>query len=172
MNWISLKLRRLSTKLYLVFILMFVTLTAVVVTSYIAIETQGQHLILTDVLGEQEIMAERVTFTLTSIGEMGLNNPQSYNENIESQKDVINTYYRRVQDILTGFKNYEFEYTKGNIIELEFAESFRMEFDAVVQANLEIWDEVGYYIEHLTNPNHLEEQGEYAQKLSELKSLK
>ncbi len=121
--------------------------------------------------GEQEIMAERVTFTLTSIGEMGLNNPQSYNENIESQKDVINTYYRRVQDILTGFKNYEFEYTKGNIIELEFAESFRMEFDAVVQANLEIWDEVGYYIEHLTNPNHLEEQGEYAQKLSELKSL-
>ena len=75
MNWITLKLRRLSTKLYIVFLLMFVTLASVVVTSYIAVDTQSQHLVLTEMLGSQELLTERVTFTLTSIGEAGLNDP-------------------------------------------------------------------------------------------------
>ncbi|WP_430885672.1 HD domain-containing phosphohydrolase [Fusibacter sp. JL216-2] len=171
MNWITVKLRRLSTKLYLVFILMFITLTSVVVTSYVAIETQRQHLILTDVLGEQEILTERVTFTLTSIGEMGLNNVSDYKDIVNEKKEFVDTYYNRVKNILIGFKNYEFEYTPGNVIELDFSDDFRVEFDKAVDITLEIWNEMQIYKDHLTDPQQLEDRSQYKMKLEELKVL-
>lgn len=171
MNWMTLKLRRLSTKLYLVFFIMLMTLASVVITSYIAIETQRQHLILTDVLGEQEILTERVTFTLTSLGEMGLNNTEGYMDNVEERRDLVDTYYKRVESILVGFKNYEFEYTPGNVIELEFADDFKIEFDKAVDRNLSIWSEIESYKTYLSSPDNLKDKALYKIKLDELKDL-
>jgi len=171
MNWISLKLRKLSTRLYIVFLLMFVTLASVVVTSYIAVDTQSQHLVLTEMLGSQEILTERVTFTLSNIGELGLVQPETFDENVNTNLESIKGYYDTVQRMLNGFDTYAFEYTEGNIVELKFRKDFRESFDVAVDRNLELWTDVGYYIEFLTDKNNLNNPGEYKVKLDAFKAL-
>lgn len=171
MNWISLKLRKLSTRLYLVFFLMFITLASVVVTSYIAVDTQSQHLVLTDMLGAQEILTERVTFTLSNIGELGLVQKSSFNDNVDTNIEDIHTYYETVQRMLEGFDTYSFEYTEGNVVELKFREDFRKDFDVAVDRNLELWEQVGGYIDYLTNRESIENTAEYETKLHEFRAL-
>lgn len=171
MNWMSLKLRKLSTKLYFVFLLMFVTLASVVITSYIAVDTQRQHLILTDMLGSQEILTERVTFTLSSIGEMGLNDPDGFAKNVDERQGLINNYYDSVERMLLGFDQYEFEYTENNVVELKFQEDFKRDFDIAVDRNLELWKDVGYYIDYLTDKDNLRDKELYGVKLSEFQGL-
>ncbi len=171
MNWIALKLRKLSTKLYIVFLLMFVTLASVVVTSYIAVDTQRQHLVLTDMLGSQELLTERVTFTLSSIGETGLNNPDSFSDNLDGRLEGIERYYDSVEEMLVGFDIYEFRYTDDNIVKLEFREAFRKEFDYAIDKNLELWKDVRYYIDFLTNSENLANKTAYEDKLEAFKSL-
>ncbi len=171
MNWITLKLKKLSTRLYLIFLLMFVTLASVVVTSYIAVDTQRQHLVLTDMLGGQELLSERVTFTLSSIGEMGLNHPEGFYENLADREEVIEKYYDSVQKMLLGFKNYEFEYTEDNIVKLDFRNEFREQFDIAVHRNLELWEEVRYYIDFLTDADNLNDRVLYENKLHEFQAL-
>ena len=171
MNGITLKLRKLSTRLYIVFLLMFVTLASVVVTSYIAVDTQSQHLILTDMLGSQELLAERVTFTLSSIGEMGLNYPEGFNENLADRRAVIEKYYESVEEMLFGFKNYEFEYTEDNVVRLEFRKDFSDQFDIAVEKNIVLWKDVRVYIDFLTNAENLNDRSVYEVKLNEFKAL-
>jgi len=155
----------------MVFLLMFITLASVVVTSYIAVDTQRQHLILTDMLGSQELLSERVTFTLSSIGEMGLNNPEGFHDNLDDRKEVIEKYYTSVERMLIGFRNYEFEYTENNVVQLEFRADFAEQFDIAVDRNLELWATVRTYIDYLTNADNLSDAIQYQSNLLEFQNL-
>lgn len=167
MNWISLKLKKLSTKLYIVYILMFVTLASVVITSYVAVDTQQQHLILTDMLGEQSLLSERVGYQLTIVGQVGMRMQEAADQNVLEQREEIIKNYKEVQRMLEGFEKRQFEYTEGKIIELHFQEDFDRVFDQAIQQSLVSWSQVDYYIDYLTNPDHLADHELYTKMMDE-----
>lgn len=165
MNWISLKLKKLSTKLYIVYILMFVTLASVVITSYVAVDTQRQHLILTDMLGAQSLLSERVGYQLTIVGQIGMTMNDTANQSVMQQRESITENYNAVQEMLEGFVRRRFEYTEGKVVELHFQEDFERVFDQALQQSISSWSQVRYYINYLTDPENLADHESYTRNM-------
>lgn len=51
--------KKLSFKLILVFMVMVVALTVTIIASYVAIDTQKQHIAITEIISEERILAEK-----------------------------------------------------------------------------------------------------------------
>ena len=61
-----------------IFILILSAMLIIIGSSYVAVDTQKQHLVLTELLSKQKLLVERVTFTALNSSEIALYNPDRF----------------------------------------------------------------------------------------------
>ena len=93
--------KKISSKLLSIFALMLIALILNIVTSFIALDTQEQHMVLTDMLGEQNLMTERVVFKTLNIAEIAIIDELDYKIRIRTEKKNIEDYEKNVNKILS-----------------------------------------------------------------------
>lgn len=148
-------MQKISGKIFVIFILMLSVMLASAFSSYIATNTQEQHILLTEVLGAKQLKVERVTkaaqyFTELRILDSGALSEKSY------EIDQINIYLNDVDQIIANLLNLQYPQEDGSVYELEFNESFTKSFVDALRANQQTWYEVRENIKMVTENDMLE----------------
>ncbi len=124
-------MRTIRGKLIIVYLLIFIALALTVISSYIAVDTQKQHLILTELLSKQKLLIERVTFTTINAAETGLANKDRFILKSEENSESIAAYKEGVDFMLGAFTDLEYP-LDGKIVKLKFRGSFLPIFDEAI----------------------------------------
>ncbi len=134
-------MRTIRGKLIIVYLLIFIALALTVISSYIAVDTQKQHLILTELLSKQKLLIERVTFTTINAAETGLANKDRFILKSEENSESIAAYKEGVDFMLGAFTDLEYpldgKIVKTLSLEAVFLPHFLMRLFAQSKIQLE-----------------------------------
>jgi len=157
-------MRTIRGKLIIVYLLIFTALALTVISSYIAVDTQKQHLILTELLSKQKLLIERVTFTTINAAETGLANKDRFKLKSEENSKSIAAYKDGVDFMLGAFTDLEYP-LDGKIVTLKFRGSFLPIFDEAIAQSKSNWKDIKTDVHWLLDSNNLEDLTLYEQRL-------
>lgn len=163
-------MKKISSKIMTVFLLMIIAMGSTITTSYVAINTQKQHLVLTELLSKQKLLIERVTFTTLNIAEIGL----ALGEIPDYKKDDVadgRNYVKDVDFMLNAFDILSYPISETDTIELEFRDEFKVIFDAAIDEALIDWQKVKELSSYLGNSDNLKDKDAYYEVYLEYKDL-
>lgn len=163
-------MKSIRGKLIFVYILIFLALASTVISSYIAIDTQKQHLILTELLSKQKLLIERVTFTTINAAETGLANQERFLEKNKEHEASLSTYKEGVDFMLRAFTNLEYP-LDDKIVKLRFRGAFLPIFNEAIADSKLQWQKVKSEAEWLLNPQNLSNLSLYEQHLDEFRNM-
>lgn len=163
-------MKKLSTKIFTIFLLIIIALGSTIFASYLAVDTQTQHLVLTELLSKQKLLVERVTFTVIELGDVGLYHPEDFEARKQEIDPSLKQYTGDVDFMLNAFDT--LEYPLGNrIVKLKFDEDFKVIFAQAIAGATERWNAVKTSIEYLDNPENLNDHEAYRKELNNFREL-
>lgn len=163
-------MKKISSKIVTVFLLMIIALGSTITSSYVAINTQKQHLVLTELLSKQKLLIERVTFTTLNIAEIAL----ALGEIPEYKKDDLadgRIYFKDVDFMLNAFDILSYPISQEETIELDFRDEFKVIFDAAIDEALIDWQKVKELSTYLGNSENINDRDAYYKVYLEYKEL-
>ena len=150
--------KKLSTKLIIIFILIFIALAATAITSNIAINTQRQHLIFTELVSEVTLLSERITAATKNTSDMADIDQELFRKRADIEK--VKNNIARVEEILANFRAGEVE-RNGEIIDLNFRGEFLEILNAALNDIDDSWENIKEKALYLNNPDNLDNLAEY-----------
>ena len=153
-------MKTIRGKLLIIYSLIFIALTSTVISSYIAVDTQKQHLILTELIAKQKLLIERVTFTTINIAEIGMVDLEKYIERKEENHDTIDYAKGGVNFMLDAFTTLEYP-LDGRIVRLKFGKDFLPIFNEAIRNSQSKWNTVQEEVDWLLNEKNLEDINQY-----------
>ena len=104
-------------KLYFVYILIFIAIIATVFSSYIAVDTFDQHVMLTELLSRQRQSVETVISKVSVLAQVKSLDNEVYTEISKEEIESINYYKQELDEVLEVFISRQYLYN-GNLEEL------------------------------------------------------
>lgn len=150
--------------------MVFVALMMTVIGAFVAVDTQRQHLVLTELLSKQKLLVERVTFSTINASETGLANKERFQVKLEENQAALDEYTGAVDFMLNAFTIKEYP-LDGKVVELKFRDAFLVIFDDALEQSKEQWVEAKQDVEWLLDPDNLHDQVLYETKLDEFRAL-
>lgn len=96
--------KKISSKLMLIFTIMFVSVVSTSVTSYLAVTTQEQHLMLTELLSRQKLLIERIVFRTINVAEIGELDKQKFIEKLNNVKTDLDSDISEIDKLFQDSK--------------------------------------------------------------------
>ncbi|MGB3366312.1 MAG: HD domain-containing phosphohydrolase [Acidaminobacteraceae bacterium] len=163
-------MKKISSKIIIVFLLMIIAMGSTIITSYVALDIQKQHLVLTELLSKQKLLIERVTFTTLNIAEIGL----ALGEIPDYKKDDVadgRNYSKDVDFMLGAFNTLSYPISETETIKLKFRKEFKVIFDSVIDEALVDWQKVKELSIYLGDSDNLKDRDAYYKVYLEYKDL-
>lgn len=132
-------MKSIKSKLFAVYALIFVSLSLTIFSSYIAIDTSNQHLMLSELLAEQRLSVELIATTTLSASTLRLTDEEQYQLDYDDTNEVISNYKTSVENVLMSFINREYHFD-GKVQRLKFEEKFEQVFIDAVNESETNWD--------------------------------
>jgi HD-GYP domain-containing protein (c-di-GMP phosphodiesterase class II) len=145
-------MKSIKGKLFAVYSLILVSLSLTVFSSYIAIDTSNQHLMLSELLAEQRLNVELISVTTINSSTIRLTNETYYQDYHKETLDAVKLNKVAVDKVLRAFIMREF-YVKDELKVLKFGGDFESLFIKVVQEAEKKWSDAYNDIEYLLDPN-------------------
>jgi HD-GYP domain-containing protein (c-di-GMP phosphodiesterase class II) len=161
-------MKSIRFKLMSIFVLVFTAMFVVVVSSYIAIDTQKQHLVLTELLSKQKLLVERATYTTINSGEVALYNTSRFMETKDDNLKSIKTYVSSVDFMFNAFESRIYP-LDGTNVKLKFNEAFSQVFDQGLVRSVASWEKAKADIDWLFDSNNLKDIVTYEERLDAFK---
>ncbi|MBF0242000.1 MAG: HD domain-containing protein [Desulfamplus sp.] len=163
-------LKRLSSKLIAIFALMFLGLTATTISSYIASDTQKQHLIFTELVSEVKLLTERAAYITENISDLAYTNSQLFKEKLEQEEGNIKIFVDKVDYILSAFRTRQLQ-KDNKIIKLKFRGEFlEILNSSLINTDLS-WNSAKEHIFYLNNINNINDIKNYQLKRDNFKKI-
>jgi len=163
-------MKTIKNKMFGIYGMVFVALMMTVIGAFVAVDTQRQHLVLTELLSKQKLLVERVTFSTINASETGLANKERFQEKLEENQAALHEYTGAVDFMLNAFTIKEYP-LDGKVVELKFRDEFLIIFDNALDESKTQWLEAKADVEWLLNPEHLSDEVVYEAKLDEFRAL-
>ncbi|WP_432666599.1 HD domain-containing phosphohydrolase [Wukongibacter baidiensis] len=164
-------MKKLSSKIIIIFLLVFIALASTVLTSYIAIDTQKQHMILTELLSKQKLLIERVINISGNTAEFALIEPTSLEEKSSENIETVNKYIDTVEFMLHAFETKQYPIDKDEVVELKFRKDFEKIFLDAIKESQGQWKDVKDSVSYLMNKENITNYEEYRNKYNDFKEL-
>lgn len=163
-------LGRFSSKIIIIFILIFATLFAVVFTSYLAIDTQKQHIAITEIIGAERMAVERLTDLTTDIAKSNLGNNTMFMNDKSQVEKVINSRME-IDNIFVSLYKRQYRLIDGEIYQLRFRGEFEKKLYKKVDDVVSIWKNARDISSFLINADSIENKEEYLKKYNEFNAV-
>lgn len=164
-------MKTIRSKIFSVYVLILLALAITVVSAYVAVDTQRQHLIITELLSKQKLLIERVMFSTINSAEAGLVNEVRFIEKLEENDASITGYEKDVDFMLNAFTILEYP-LDGKIVKLRFEGEFLEIFSEAVDASKVNWKVAKEEVDWLLNPENLKDIDTYQNRLDSFRMLK
>ena len=149
-------MKTIKGKLYFVYLLIFMALVGTVFSSYVAVDTNNQHLMLSELLAKQRLNVEKVVLVTTNLSQIRLVDEALFAENKKMTFETIDQGIKNVDEVLDAFKTREYVFDGKNRV-LKFTGEFERVFDKAVDEAEVNWmkaqEEIGMlvYTSELSN---------------------
>ncbi|MCH4888412.1 HD domain-containing protein [Acidaminobacter sp. JC074] len=163
-------MKTIKGKMLSIYAMVFLALLATVIGAFVAVDTQRQHLVLTELLSKQKLLVERVTFSTINTGEIALANPERFNEKLSENTDAITEYSGAVDFMLQAFEDKEYP-LDGRIVRLKFRDEFLVVFDDALNTSKLEWQEAKQTIDWLLRAENLQDIDKYQEELDHFEEL-
>ncbi|MDH8677181.1 HD domain-containing phosphohydrolase [Fusibacter bizertensis] len=161
-------MKTIRGKLLLIFMLVFVALFVTTASAYVAVETQKQHLILTELLSKQKLLVERVTFTAINMGEIAIYDKDRFQKLKSDNEAQLKEYEGAVDFMLNAFSIKEYP-IDGKIVKLKFSQDFSKILDDALAVSFSKWSDAKAQINWLLDVSNLSDIALYTEKLDTFK---
>lgn len=163
-------MKTIKGKMLSIYALVFLALASTVIGAFVAVDTQEQHLVLTELLSKQKLLVERVTFTAINAGENALSNKERYLTTLDQNMFVFEDNSGKVDFMLKAFtdKSYPLD---GKIVKLKFRNEFLKIFDQALEVSQTEWSNAKADALWLLDPNNTSDLELYETKLDEFRDL-
>lgn len=148
---------RLSFKIVFIFFLILVALAFNVISSYYAVDTQEQHLLLTELLSKQKLLIEQVVYETSNLSNLAMANEEIYLEKLSQNRGIIEQKMMEVDTLFTAAIDREYILDQDPI-QLKFRDEFAVLFDRVLYEAVKEWEKSKNNIAFLLDQQHLEEK--------------
>lgn len=163
-------MKTIKGKMFSIYGMVFLALFLTVLGAFVAVDTQRQHLVLTELLSKQKLLVERVTFSTINAAEIGLANPERFNDKLEENSDALKEYTGAVDFMLQAFTDKAYP-IDGKIVELKFRDEFLIIFDNALNESKAEWAKAQEEVKWLLNPENLNNSAEYEARLDDFRLL-
>lgn len=163
-------MKTIKGKMFIIYAMVFIALLITVIGAYIAVDTQRQHLILTELLSKQKLLVERATYSTINAAEAGLVNQDRFIEKLEENQGSIEQNIGSVDFMLDAFtiKSYPID---GKEVALKFKDEFMTIFDQALEESKTEWTTAKASITYLLNPDNLSNLNTYKKELDEFRLI-
>jgi len=163
-------MKTIKGKMLSIYGMIFLALFLTVAGAFVAVDTQRQHLILTELLSKQKLLVERVTFTTINASEIGLANTDRFIEKLEENQEALNSYTHMVDFMLQAFADKEYP-LDGKVVRLKFRDEFLIIFDDALDRSFNEWENAKEEVAWLLNPDNLDDKVAYETRLDNFENL-
>lgn len=163
-------MKTIKGKMLSIYGMVFLALFLTVLGAFIAVDTQRQHLVLTELLSKQKLLVERVTFSTINAAEIGLANPERFLDKLEENNDALEEYTGAVDFMLQAFADKAYP-IDGKIVELKFRDEFLIIFDDAVEESKDEWNKAREEVNWLLDPSNLADTKAYETRLDDFRLL-
>jgi response regulator RpfG family c-di-GMP phosphodiesterase len=160
-------MKSIKGKLYIVYILILVALSATVFSSYIAVDTGKQHRMLTELLATQAEHVDKVILVTEELAYMRLADSDLFTARKPVLKETLLEGFEQVEAALRAFEREEYFYD-GKLEKLKFEGEFRIEFLDAVYFAQDTWSKAQDDINDLL---YSDVDASYTEKLSYFESM-
>ncbi len=157
-------MKTIKSKMLGIYGMVFIALMMTVVGAFVAVDTQRQHLVLTELLSKQKLLVERVTFSTINASEIGLANKERFQDKLDENQTALAEYTGAVDFMLQAFTDKAYP-LDGKIVELRFRDEFLVIFDDALDQSRDQWSDAKESVKWLLDPEHLEDQIVYEKKV-------
>ena len=164
-------MKTIKSKIFSVYLLIIMALVITIMSAYVAVDTQRQHLIITELLSKQKLLIERVMFSTINIGEISIVDAEHFEEKLQENRAAISKYEKDVDFMLNAFTILEYP-LNGQVVKLKFDGEFLTEFSSAVDASKGNWQLAKEELKWLLAPENLQNSTLYIEKLEAFKTLK
>lgn len=147
-------MKSIKGKLYFVYALIFTSLSLTILSSYIAVDTSNQHLMLSELLAEQRLQVELVITTTLNLANIRLIDEEKYQLIQGQTRKDIEGYKVGIESILNTFQSREYYYN-DKLQELKFNGDFERIFMKAVDEAEKNWALAYLEIQNLLGPETL-----------------
>lgn len=161
-------MKTIRGKLVLIFILVFVSLFVTTFSAYVAVDTQKQHLILTELLSKQKLLVERVTFTAINMGEIAVYDQTRFLKLKSENASQLKEYEATVDFMLNAFSVRAYP-IDGKDVRLKFSKSFALILDDALNTSISKWSDAKAQIAWLQDESNLKDLTGYTKRLDAFK---
>jgi len=144
-------MKSIKGKLYFVYALIFISLSLTIFSSYIAVDTSNQHLMLSELLSEQRLKVELVTLTTINLSNIRLIDEEKYHDVKDKTIEDVEAYKTGVEGVLNAFQTREY-YFNDKVQKLKFEGDFEVIFIKAVLEARKNWDKAYTEIQFLIQP--------------------
>lgn len=162
--------KTMTSKVVIVMVLFILALVVVITSAFIAIDTQDQHIMLTELLTKQELFVERVTFKTIAIASIAMVDEEEFEKRVLNNKSEILDEIKEVDLMLSYFEKRIFISPTGKIRPLKFRKSFLLLLDSAVSETKLEWMTARAKVEYLLDSKNIEDYYEYKSVLEEFQS--
>lgn len=163
-------MKTIRSKIFSVYVLVLMALAITIVSAYVAVDTQRQHLIITELLSKQKLLIERVMFSTINSAESGLVNEERFIEKLDENGQAITSYQGDVDFMLNAFTILEYP-LDGKIVTLKFEGEFLDVFSAAVSDSRGNWESAKEDVAWLLDPTNLSDKALYTGRLNGFRKL-
>ncbi len=163
-------MKTIKSKMIGIYVMVFIALMMTVIGAFVAVDTQRQHLVLTELLSKQKLLVERVTFSTINAAETGLANPDRFEVKLSENQAALEEYTGAVDFMLQAFTDKAYP-IDGKIVELKFRDAFLTIFDSALDKSREEWAEAKTDVDWLLTPENIRSADTYEAKLDEFRNL-
>lgn len=153
-------LKRISTKIISIFALILICLTITIAASAVAVDTQMQHIAITELIAAERINIERVIDVTDAVARTYLagNEPPI---DLEELDGTINASEEMIDGIVDSIRNKSYTLVDGEVYELKFRDEFEYQlFDALDQFEAN-WIETKSDVDFLIDETNMSDRDSY-----------
>ena len=147
---------------------MFLALIITSISSYYAVDTQEQHLLLTELLSRQKLYIERVVNQTINLAEVGAVDQDKFRELLEENRDELKNNVAEVEKLFSNAQNRVYT-LRDEDIELKFRDEFATLFDDALGKAFFSWQETKGQIKFLTAAKNIRQTEKYQKVLENFK---
>jgi response regulator RpfG family c-di-GMP phosphodiesterase/methyl-accepting chemotaxis protein len=164
-------MKKLSSKIFAIFISMLLTLFAMGIASYTATNTQTQHLYLTDLLGQEKYLLEKNIRETLHLGELALFAPDRFESQYERQYGLIQESSKSLDNLLEVLSSRRYILENGDVFLLDFTSEFNDVFSDATDKLISLWTQIKIDQDYLFNLDSTSNRIMYSNKLINLDNL-
>lgn len=147
---------------------MFLVLVITSVSSYYAVDTQEQHLLLTELLSAQKLYIERVVNQTVNVAQLGTIDQAKFQNQLTQNRKQLEGNIAEVDRLFSNARNRVYTLRDENI-ELKFRDEFARLFDDALAEAYASWQETKEQVAFLTTPENINQGAEYERVLAEFR---